>query len=336
MEEKIFRLSIVARRSYTLWMKPLLSLALTILVSIILYLALPERGDDSEKTSESPAVEQERPEAPSPEIQVSLDPEPSVVIPGEPARILMRGVASPSDVKSFTFDGKPVPVFSGKGAIAALVGIDFHKKPGSYPLILTLGDGRMFKGNLEVKPRVMATAEFDIPEQLGGNTPQAEHELTTTLSTDSSVLNSVTEKVTPERLWSTRFRFPLEGDPVITDTYGYSRKTGSVSLSHLGTDFRAAEGTPVHAINSGKVAYTGTLRNFGKTVVIDHGLGVMSVYMHLSDIKARENENVKKGDVIAKSGSTGYALGPHLHLSVRIDGLSIDPQKFYELMGGNE
>ncbi len=313
-------------------MKTLLAITLPILL-LILYFVVPEQKNNPEKAPQPPREEAEKPGMPSPETLVSLAPDPAAAIPGEPARIIIRGVASLSDIESLTFDDKPVPVFSDESGMAALVGIDFHKKPGSYPLVLTLDDSRIFKENLEVKPRVVATAEFDIPEQLGGNTPKAEHELTATLSTDSSVLDSVTAKVNPEQLWSGPFRLPLGGDPMVTDTYGYSRKTGSVSLSHLGTDFRAAEGTPVHAINSGEVAYTGTLRNFGKTVIIDHGLGIMTMYMHLSEIGVEAGDNVGKGDPVAKSGNTGYSLGPHLHLSVRIGGFSIDPMKFLELMG---
>jgi murein DD-endopeptidase MepM/ murein hydrolase activator NlpD len=59
----------------------------------------------------------------------------------------------------------------------------------------------------------------------------------------------------------------------------------------------------------------------------------MTLYMHLSEINVEPDDRIEKGGLIAKSGSTGYSLGPHLHLSVRINGLSIDPQKFLELMG---
>lgn len=314
---------------------PIMILVPAILLAI--YFA-PTQEDQEPATPKPLSAPQDAPGAPlpQPENPLSLSVLPATVIQGEPARITIHGVASPSDIKSLTFDGKSVPVFSDAGTVGALVGLDFHKTPGSYPIVLVLSDGRTVEETLEVGKRIVATEAFHIPEQLGGDTTEAEHALTATLSKDSAILNSVTATVSPEQRWEGRFRFALDGEPVITDVYGYSRKTGSVSLSHLGTDFRAAEGTPVRAIHSGKVAYTGTLRNFGKTVIVDHGLGVMSAYMHLSDIKTRENEDVKKGDVIAASGNTGYSLGPHLHLSVRIGGLSIDPQKFYELMGENE
>lgn len=313
-------------------MKTFLWLALLILF-LTVYFAVSQLKSQPETESESPATQAETPDIIPAVKPVSLSVSPTTITQGEPAKISIDGLDSTSNIKSLTFNGNPLAVFEEEGRLAALIGLDFHEKPGSYPLVLTLDDNQKIESNIEVRKRELISADFDIPEQLGGNTSQAEHELTSTLSKDSAILNSVTTQVSPEKLWSGQFRFPLKGSPVVTDVYGYSRKTGSVSLSHLGTDFRAAEGTPVYAINSGRVAYTGTLRNFGETVIIDHGLGLMTLYMHLSEIKTQKNKSVEKGDIIAESGSTGYSLGPHLHLSVRINGLSIDPQKFLELMG---
>lgn len=316
-------------------MKTLLWLAMPILF-LTAYFIVPQLKSQPEATSESPTMQAEAPDIIPAVKPVSLSVSPTTLIQGEPAKISIDGLDSPLSIKSLTLDNKSLVIFENEGKLATLVGIDFHKNPGSYPLVLILNDGRKIEEKIEVGQRAVATEKFDIPEQLGGNTPQAEHELTTTLSKDSAILNSITTQVSPEKLWSGQFRFPLEGSSVITDVYGYSRKTGSVSLSHLGTDFRAAEGTPVYAINSGKVAYTGTLRNFGETVIIDHGLGLMTLYMHLSEIDVELGDSVEKGDFIARSGNTGYSLGPHLHLSVRIDGFSIDPMKFLELMGSRE
>jgi murein DD-endopeptidase MepM/ murein hydrolase activator NlpD len=300
---------------------------------LALYFALPKLKDQPQTEAVPSATQGEKPSPVSDIEPVTISITPPSPLPGEPVKVNFNGLDSISKVKSLTFNDKLLAIFEEEGKLAALIGLDFHEKPASYPLILTLANDQKIESSIEVRKRELISTDFDIPEQLGGNTPQAEHELTTTLSKDSAILNSVTTQVSPEKLWNGQFRFPLKGSPVITDTYGYSRKTGSVSLSHLGTDFRAAEGTLVYAINSGMVAYAGTLRNFGETVIIDHGLGLMTLYMHLSKIKTQKDESVEKGDLIAESGSTGYSLGPHLHLSVRINGLSIDPQKFYELMG---
>ena len=312
-------------------MKTFLWLALTILL-LTVYFVMPQLKNQPEEESESPTTQAEAPNIVPAVEPVLISVAPAAPLPGEPVKVTISGLDFISKMKSLTFNDQPLAVLEEEGKLVALIGLDFHEKPGSYPLVLTLANDQKLESSIEVRKRELISTDFDIPEQLGGNTPQAEHELTTTLSKDSDILNSVTSQVSPQKLWDGQFRFPLESTPVITDVYGYSRKTGSVSLSHLGTDFRAAEGIPVYTINSGKVAYTGTLRNFGETVIIDHGLGLMTLYMHLSKIKTQKDRSVEKGEIVALSGNTGYSLGPHLHLSVRINGLSIDPQKFYELM----
>lgn len=313
-------------------MKKLLWLTIPILL-LAAYFALPQIKNQPDAEIESRTAQVEDPGAVTAVDPVSLSISPTTIIQGEPARITIDGLASASTIASLTLDGKPLGIFDDEGRLATLVGIDFHKNPGSYPLTLTLTDGRKVEEKIEVGKRVVATEEFDIPEQLGGNTPQAEQELTHTLSQDATTLDAITTIINPEKLWSGEFRLPLDGAITVTDTYGYKRQTGSVGLSHLGTDFRASMGTSVYAMNAGKVAFAGTLRNFGHTVIIDHGLGVMTMYMHLSEIDVNPGDRVEKGGLIARSGNSGYSLGPHLHLSVRIGGFSIDPLKFLELMG---
>ena len=313
-------------------MKILLWFTILILL-LVAYFSIPDLKNQSGGDSELPALQTNEPLTVSPEEPVSLSVSPVTIIQGEPALITIRGISDPSTVQSLTIEEAPLNIFSKEDGFGAIAGIDFHKNPGSYPLVLTLTDGRKTEEKIEVRKRVVTTEEFDIPKQLGGNTPQAEHDLTTTLSQDAAILDSITTVISPEKLWNGEFRLPLDGTITVTDTYGYKRQTGSVGLSHLGTDFRAPEGTSVYAMNSGKVVFADSLRNFGRTVIVDHGLGVMTLYMHLSEIKVQAGDRVEKGDLVAKSGNTGYSLGPHLHLSVRIGGLSIDPEKFLELMG---
>ncbi len=317
---------------YNRVMKLLLWSAIPILF-LATYFIVPQLKSQPEATLESPLIQTEESSPISTVEPVSLSVFPTTLIQGEPARITIAGLVSAAPIQSLTLDDKPLSVFVDEGRLVALVGIDPHKKPGVYPIVLTLEDGQKIEEKIEVGKRTVATEEFDIPEQLGGNTPQAEHELTSTLAQDTVILNSITTTISPERLWSGQFRLPLNGSPTVTDVYGYSRQTGSVSLMHQGTDFRASEGTSVYAMNSGKVVFSKSFRNYGNTVIIDHGLGLMTLYMHLSETDAKLGDSVEKGDLIAKSGNTGYSLGPHLHLSVRIGGFSIDPQKFLELMG---
>ena len=262
--------------------------------------------------------------------KVSISVVPQTVIQGEPVMFVLEGVESTDEVKKFTLENSALKPFMHKGKVSALYAIDLRAPVKSYKLELELEDGSK-REFLAVGKRVVESAPFGIPDKLGGNTPQAEQELVNTLVQEAAIINAI--KTSGEKLWDGEFVPPLKGELSVTDEYGYSRQTGGSTLSHKGTDFRASIGTPVYAMNSGKVAFVRFLRNYGNTVAIDHGLGLLTIYMHLSETSVKEGEMVKKGDRIGKSGDTGYVLGPHLHVSIRIDNISIDPMKFMEILG---
>jgi len=118
----------------------------------------------------------------------------------------------------------------------------------------------------------------------------------------------------------------------ITDPFGF-REYSNAKLLHRGVDLRAPGGTNVLAINSGRVVLARTKFSLeGSFVIIDHGSDVFSVYMHLSRIKVKEGQTVKKGEIIGLSGSTGNSTGPHLHLAVKVSGTVVDPLSFIEMI----
>lgn len=255
---------------------------------------------------------------------------PEKVIQGEPAIILIEGLIT-STVESLTFNGKRLRTFLYDGKPAAVVGIDLKDKTGSYSIRATLNNGRVIDGTLQVGERVIAKNPFDIPENLGGNTPEAERELNRTLAQENATLNAIPYSL--DKLWNGNFAQPLSGSLTVTDPYGYSRLTGGSIFNHKGVDLRAPLGTNVYAVNDGIVRYTGTMRNYGNVIAVDHGTGILALYMHLDEIDVEEGQMVKKGQAIGQSGETGYAFGPHLHLTLRVNGVSVDPMKFLELFG---
>ncbi len=104
---------------------------------------------------------------------------------------------------------------------------------------------------------------------------------------------------------------------------------------HGGTDFRAAVGVPVIAANDGKVVLVQDRFYSGQSVIIDHGHGVYTCYFHMSKFHVQELQDVKKGEVIGLSGSSGRVSGPHLHFGVRIGGEQVDPLHFIALANEN-
>lgn len=258
----------------------------------------------------------------------SLSFSPEKIIQGEPFLVKINGLAGASSVKKITFDKSAIGVFMYQGKPSAFVGIDLNKKPGAYELVAELSGGQILKTIINVEKRAKIEAPLGIPEKLGGNTTESQNQLISTLALENKSLANIRTGL--KAFWTEKFTPPLK-QIFITDEYGYSRQTGAYSIAHKGVDYRAKEGTAVMALNRGVVRIAKTYRNYGKTIVVDHGLGIMTFYMHISKIKVNVGELVQRGQIIGLSGQTGYAESPHLHLTVRINGISIDPIKFLEL-----
>ena len=257
---------------------------------------------------------------------------PANIIQGEPFLVQINGITDVASVKKITFDGKVKGIFIYQGKPSALVGIDLNKKPGTYELTAEFFNGNIIKKSVNITAREKIEVPLGIPEKLGGNTKESQDKLVITLNDEKKSLAGI--RTGNSAFWSDKFMPPLK-QIFVTDPYGFSRKTGEYSIAHKGVDYRAAEGTGVMAVNRGVVRVTKTLRDYGKTIVIDHGLGLMTFYLHLSKINVKVGDIVKRGQIIGLSGQTGYAVGPHLHLSVRINDIAIDPVKFFELFQYN-
>ncbi len=127
-----------------------------------------------------------------------------------------------------------------------------------------------------------------------------------------------------ERLWEDPFDFPVPGG--VSSPYGVlSIYQGVVRGFHGGADFPVPEGTPVRAANHGTVRLAAPLPLSGNAVMIDHGLRVVTSYLHLSSISVTAGQRVMRGDVIGAVGSTGLATGPHLHWGLSVNGVRVDP-----------
>ncbi len=134
---------------------------------------------------------------------------------------------------------------------------------------------------------------------------------------------------TPKNYINKPFILPLKSK--ITDPFGVARLfNGKLASYHSGTDFRAAIGSPVRAINDGVVVLAKMRYYAGGSVIVDHGRGIYSCYYHLSHFKVEPGERVKRGQIIALSGQSGRVTGPHLHLTIKIKGISVDPMQFID------
>lgn len=140
---------------------------------------------------------------------------------------------------------------------------------------------------------------------------------------EQAMLKVVFDDTAASPLFDQPFIMPM--DSKITSHYGVRRLfNGSKKGQHLGTDFRAQIGVPVPVANNGRVVFTGDLFYTGNTVIIDHGVGIFTIYGHLNSIKSELGEYIPRGGIIGKSGATGRVSGPHLHWGVKVGGNYID------------
>jgi murein DD-endopeptidase MepM/ murein hydrolase activator NlpD len=112
-------------------------------------------------------------------------------------------------------------------------------------------------------------------------------------------------------------------------TYVYGRREIDQQV-HLGADLASTRGAAITASNTGRVVFAGFLGIYGNCVVIDHGMGVQSLYAHLSSATVEAGDRVNRGETIGRSGSTGLAGGDHLHFAVLVAGRPVNPAEWWD------
>ena len=151
---------------------------------------------------------------------------------------------------------------------------------------------------------------------------------------NSVFLKELAQKSAPTMLWDKKafLRLPNAapragfGDH---RTYMYQNREID-QQTHMGVDLASLEGAPVPAANTGKVVFAGFLGIYGETVIIDHGLGLQTLYAHLRQIDVKVGQDIKKGEILGKTGVSGLAAGDHLHFGVLVDGQETSPIEWWD------
>ena len=211
-----------------------------------------------------------------------------------------------------------------------IAGSSLQTRPGSYPLKLegTTSSGK--KITVERKITVHAAKYPRIAIKVAKQYTEPSPEQLQKVSQDTSLKQEVFHRVSLEREWSGNFQPPV--DARISDVFGTQRTiNGKVQSMHQGLDYAVPSGTPVAAVNAGTVLLARPLYFEGNCVVLDHGQGLLTLYLHLSEIKVTEGEKIERGQEIGLSGGSGRATGPHLHLAVRWQGIYLNPATLLRL-----
>jgi murein DD-endopeptidase MepM/ murein hydrolase activator NlpD len=255
---------------------------------------------------------------------------PAVVVAGSPE--LIRVQAADAAGVDGEWLGRRLQFFRGRDGRTwyALAGVDVEGAVGPSTLRinvkLAVGGARDLSRAIEIYPAHCRTGSLTVAPKFVEPSPEALQQI----KAEQALKEKVFAASAAEPLWASSFRAPVTALP--TDSFGTRRMfNGKLASIHKGMDFRAATGTPVRAGNSGVVVLARPLYYEGNCVAIDHGLGLYTLYMHLSRIDVKEGQRVAAGDRLGLSGATGRVTGPHLHWAVRWQGAYLDPAKLLRL-----
>jgi murein DD-endopeptidase MepM/ murein hydrolase activator NlpD len=222
---------------------------------------------------------------------------------------------------------------NGAGTYAAFVGIDLEAKPGMVKVIVKgitdAGAHHETAIALKIKPKLFKKESFSVAAEFDSFS----EEVLERIRREQDEFSRVFATSAPQRLWEGAFVPPVSAE--ISSPFGYRRViNGTPRAPHTGTDLRVPTGTEVRASNHGKVVLLGDFFFSGRSVILDHGGGLYTMYFHLSEFRVEEGTTVGKGDVIGLSGMTGRVTGPHLHWGARLNNARIDPFELVAKLSG--
>jgi murein DD-endopeptidase MepM/ murein hydrolase activator NlpD len=252
----------------------------------------------------------------------------------QPGEIVILSIKGSTEIKNaqIRFLGNKYQLVKDleRDEFLAIIGIDLGVKPGTYPLTIytqdSAGEWDTLEKQITISVREFPVKRLRVKEEYV--TPPVE--VRERIRRESELLKSIYQKFTSEWLGEGTFIVPASGK--VLDNFGERRiYNDQPRSSHGGVDISAPTGTPVLASNSGEAVLASDLYFSGRTVIIDHGLGLFSLYCHFSKIKVKRGQYVRRGDVIGEVGATGRVTGPHLHWGIKILGSRVDPYSLLSL-----
>jgi murein DD-endopeptidase MepM/ murein hydrolase activator NlpD len=263
-------------------------------------------------------------------VQIGVTAAARSIRPGELVVLTLAapGAIAPR-VRAFDRDLAAFPVRADSWRV--LVGIDLATAPGTYQVEIGAGSGSPDERAthvLVVKARAFPTRTVTVAPGFVNPPPEA----VVRIQQEAQELEQLWRSSTSPRLWAGAFVRPV-ADPANSAFGARSIFNGQPRSPHGGADFLSAAGTPIKAPNAGRIALARDLYFTGNTVVIDHGLGLFSLFAHLSEVSVQAGADVATGEVVGRVGATGRVSGPHLHWTVRAGGARVDPLSLLAVLG---
>jgi murein DD-endopeptidase MepM/ murein hydrolase activator NlpD len=254
---------------------------------------------------------------------------PSVPRQGD---VVLVSVAGESAARmAGAFGGRPLSFFPLGADQVAVAGVDLEAPAAAISWEISAADGagarRRATGTLPVAAREFAVQRLTLSPRMVDLDPETERRALA----EAARLRAVYATETAERLWSGPFVRPVAGEG---SGHGFGARrviNGKPRAPHAGIDFPAATGTPTLASNRGRVVLVGDFFFPGRLVVLDHGLGLHTLYFHLDRVDVAEGALVERGEPIGTVGATGRVTGPHLHFGAQVGPARVDPHLLFTL-----
>lgn len=255
----------------------------------------------------------------------SLQVRPNAPRQGE--ALFVRLESASTEAPEATWRGRKYQLHRQGDTWAATLPVAPETPAGVQPLVVTYGVGgarqelrrsiRVSRVAFPIQRLAMARSKANLY-----NYPGVEKE--------DATIQKAAHAQTDRSTWFGDWLLPVKGR--LSTPFGVRRLRNGKSVGrHRGLDIAAPAGTAVLAPASGRVALVGRFKKHGNTVVVDHGHGLTSIYIHLSDFIVRAGQSVARGTRLGKVGTTGASTGPHLHWSVYAQGTPVNPMFFHRL-----
>ncbi len=263
-------------------------------------------------------------------VQISFAAEPSLTISPKTWEVNQGGVVSITvsrkglrGVKVLR-GGREIPFFSRTmdGSFGSLLGADLEEAAGLKKMVIKAQGKAVIEVPvfLRVKKKDYSTERLSLPASFD----RFDEATLKRIRREKKHMAQLWSISSGKRWWQEPFVAPVPG--AITSPFGLRRViNGSRRSPHSGVDLRAAEGADIVATNHARVVLVDHFYFNGKSVVLDHGGGLYTMYFHLSDFRVKEGSQVRRGEVIGVVGMTGRVSGPHLHWGARLNGARVDP-----------
>lgn len=222
------------------------------------------------------------------------------------------------------FGKKRVAVVEAGQKWVAVVGVPLTAKPGSHRVNVTQA-GKKRTVLFDIEDKAYPTQYITLKDKRKVNPNKLDMER---INSERGEIRAALRYWTDKPVLPAQFEWPIEG--IVTGVFGNRRVfNGQPRRPHSGIDIAAPLGTPIKAPAAGIVRETGDYFFNGKTVFLDHGQNLITMYCHMDQIDVAPGQEIKAGEVIGTVGSTGRSTGPHLHLGVSLNDVRVEPELFF-------